>query len=296
MKKLAFNYQKNRFFYQMAWVFNLPLVLVVTFISITVKANEKSALTILTPSYFANEYDEKNINQHFYKVIEPALSDEFQLSVQFTNHARVMKRLASEKTSCTYNAIKTPERAKNMLFSNVPTYMHMQRQLFALKPNIDNIPSSASVESLLANKQIFGVIGSTSYQQLDPIFEKHNTKIAHIYGENPFLQLSKLLLNRRIDYIVAYRESLYSHLDAKQLKLISSRTIKEYPQFINGFFTCSKTAAGYRAIALIDEYMKSAEMAAYIQQLHSQSNHPDDAKAMLDLYSKSYGIRFENSN
>jgi len=42
--------------------------------------------------------------------------------------------------------------------------------------------------------------------------------------------------------------------------------------------------------------MKSAEMAAYIQQLHSQSNHPDDANAMLDIYSKSYGIRFENSN
>ncbi len=174
--------------------------------------------------------------------------------------------------------------------------MHMQRQLFALKPNIENLPSSASVESLLANKQIFGVIGSTSYQQLDPIFDKHNTKIARIYGENPFLQLSKLLLNRRIDYIVAYRESLYSHLDAQQLKLLSSRTIKEYPQFINGFFTCSKTAAGYRAIALIDEYMKSAEMAAYIQQLHNQSNHPDDAKAMLNIYTQSYGIRFENSD
>ncbi|WP_217877095.1 transporter substrate-binding domain-containing protein [Pseudoalteromonas shioyasakiensis] len=296
MNKLAFNYQKNRFFYQMAWVFNLPLILVITFISITVKANEKSALTILSPSYFANEYDEKNINQHFYKVIEPALSDEFQLSVQFTNHARLMKRLASEKTSCTYNAIKTPERAKNMLFSNVPTYMHMQRQLFALKPNIDNLPSSVSVESLLANKQIFGVIGSTSYQHLDPIFEKHNAKIAHIYGENPFLQLSKLLLNRRIDYMVAYRESIYSHLDAKQLTLINSRPIKEYPQFINGFFTCSKTAAGYRAIKLFNNYMKSAEMAAYIQQLHSQSNNPDDAKAMLKIYTKSYGIRFENSD
>ena len=42
--------------------------------------------------------------------------------------------------------------------------------------------------------------------------------------------------------------------------------------------------------------MKSAEMAAYIQQLHNQSNHPDDAKAMLNIYTQSYGIRFENSN
>ena len=270
--------------------------IVILFTLNTAKATEKPKLTILSHAYFASEADKLSINLHLAAVINPALADEFDIDVDFTNHARLMKRLSSDEASCTFNAIKTPERAESMVFSKIPTYMHMQRQVYALKSTLKSGTAPISVNKLLKNKGSFGIIGSTSYRDLDDVFANKQYNVAAIYGENAFLQLSRLLLNKRIDYIVAYKQALEAHIPAHELSQLTSRRIAEYPEFINGFFTCSKNTEGYRAIALIDDYMKSAEMAAYIQQLHSQSNHPDDANAMLDIYSKRYGIRFENSN
>lgn len=262
----------------------------------TATATEKPKLTILSHAYFASEADKLSINLHLAAVINPALADEFNIDVDFTNHARLMKRLSSNEASCTFNAIKTPERAESMVFSNIPTYMHVQRQVYALKSTLESGSAPISVTKLLENKGSFGIIGSTSYRELDEVFANKQYNVAAIYGENAFLQLSRLLLNKRIDYIVAYTQALEAHITAHELNQLTSRRIAEYPEFINGFFTCSKTTAGYRAIALINDYMKSAEMAAYIQQLHSKSNHPDDAKAMLNIYTQSYGIHFENSD
>ncbi|MCQ8880383.1 hypothetical protein NQS96_01040 [Pseudoalteromonas shioyasakiensis] len=296
MKTPRFNSQTNQFLQQMAWAFILVSFFAITFFSTDTKASEKRKLTILSHSYFANEFDKRNINEHFLKVIKPALGDEFHLSVQFTNHARLIKRLSSKEPSCTFNAIKSAERAEHMLFSKVPTFMHMQRQLFGLKSNIDNLPSPVSVTSLLKEKYIFGIIGSSSYQQLDSYFEKYRSKIANIYGENPFLQLSKLLLNQRIDFIVAYPESLYAHLNEDQLKLVSSRPISEYPEFTNGYFTCSKTAEGIHAIRLMNTYMMTPPMAEYLYAIHKANNLSADLEAMLNVYKRRYKISFKNNS
>lgn len=270
--------------------------IVILFTLNTATATEKPKLTIWSHAYFASEADKLSINLHLAAVIKPALSDTFNIDVEFTNHARVIKHLSSNEPSCTFNAIKTPEREENMVFSKVPTYMHLQRQLYALKSALQPSSEPISVAELLKNKGSFGIIGSTSYRELDEIFANKHHNVAAIYGENAFLQLSQLLINKRIDYIIAYKQALEAHIPAHELDLLTSRRIAEYPEFINGFFACSKTTIGYRAIALIDDFMKSAEMAAYLQQLHRQNNHPDDAKAMLDIYTQRYGIHFKNSH
>ncbi|UJX27315.1 transporter substrate-binding domain-containing protein (plasmid) [Pseudoalteromonas sp. CF6-2] len=258
-------------------------------------ASDKSKLIILSHAYFDNETDKNSVNYHLVKAIQPALGNEFHLKLQFTNHARQIKRLSSNEPSCTFNAIKTPERKQNMLFSTVPTFMHVQRQLFGLKNELKSKPSDISVEQLLHKNYIFGIIGSTSYQQLDKLFASNASNVAVIYGENPFLQLSNLLMNNRIDFIIGYQETLFAHLTVEQQSLIESRPIIELPKFINGYFACSKTPQGRRAMELMNNYMKTHDMAAYLKEIHTNNSRPEDTQAMLDIYTKTYGINFKNA-
>jgi len=268
--------------------------IVILFTLNTATATEKPKLTILSHAYFANEFDKNSVNRHLNAVIKPALADEFDIDVEITNHARLLKRLSGNEASCTYNAIKTQNRSKAMIFSTIPTYMHVQRRLYALKSTLKSGSEPISVTELLKSKASFGIVGSTSYRELDSIFADKKFNVATIYGENAFLQLSRLLFSKRIDYIVAYKQTLDVHIPAHELNQLTSRRIAEYPEFINGFFTCSKNTEGYRAMSLINDYMQKVEMAAYIKELHQQMNDPSDAEAMLKIYTNEYGILFQN--
>ncbi len=268
--------------------------IVILFTLNTATATEKPKLTILSHAYYDNEVDTQTLTRHLDNVLQPALADHFNLVPDLTNHARLMKRLASNEPSCTFNAIKSPKRAKNMLFSTIPTFMHVQREIFALNETIQDELNPVSVVALLNKKRIFGVIGSASYRELDTVFANQKTNVAYIYGENAFLQLSLLLMNKRIDYIIAYREALEAHLSSEQLARLTSRKIAEYPEFIDGFFTCSKTPEGRKAIQLMDSFMLSERMAKYLKQIHKEGNSEQVLNSMLETYSNKYGILFQN--
>lgn len=266
-------------------------LLFLLFASLSVDAKDKPTLTILSHSYFSKNYDEKVNYENVFYAIRPALNNEFEVELDSTNHARLIRRLSSTEPACTFNAIKTPKRELSILFSSTPTFMHVQRELFTLKDTFENFPSIASIEQLIGKNYVLGVVGSTSYQQLDTIIEKHKSDVAYIWGENSFKQLGELLINKRVDMIIGYKDTLQMYLSDEQFALIRSHKIKEYPEFINGYFACSKTPEGIRAIELIEQYIHTNNMYIYLNDIHRQSNPKVIADKMMELYDSQYNVR-----
>lgn len=267
------------------------LWVVILLVSYATEAQDKPTLIILSPTYFSQDLDEKISSENISQVISPALDKEFNVVFEVTNHARLIRKLSSSIPVCTFNSIKTPEREVDILFSSIPTFMHVQRELFTLKSFSKDWQDTVSVEQLLDKNVVLGLVGSTSYQALDPLITKHKSSIAFIWGENSFKQLGELLINKRVDVILDYKSTLEEHLSEEQLSLISSHKIIEYPDYVNGYFACSKTPQGSKAIKLIEQYLRTPKMYDYLHKIHHESNSKEVADKMMAAYEKKYNIR-----
>lgn len=264
--------------------------------SCATEAQNKPTLTILSHTYFSQELDEKISSENISQVISPALDKEFNVVFEFTNHARLIRKLSSSIPVCTFNSIKTPEREVDILFSAIPTFMHVQRELFTLKSSSKNWQDTVSVKQLLDKNLVLGLVGSTSYQALDPLIAEHKSSIAFIWGENSFKQLGELLINKRVDMILDYKSTLQEHLSEEQLSLIRSHKVIEYPDYVNGYFACSKTPQGSKAIKLIEQYLRTSKMSDYLHKIHHESNSKEVADKMMATYEKKYNIKLSVKN
>ncbi|MDQ2042554.1 hypothetical protein NRL14_02280 [Pseudoalteromonas sp. 20-92] len=248
------------------------------------------SLTILSYSYFSDEDADSRPGEQYYNFFQPILNTYFNTVLTRTNHARLIKRLSTNEAVCSFNLIKTKARNKQLVFSQIPTYMHQQRKLFGFKNTLKDLPTKVSISKLLNNKHTFAIVSSTSYQQLDVIFSDYRTQVAKITGANSFAQLSQLLIHKRVDMIIDYENTMKMNLTDTQFSQLESRDISEYPEFINGYFACSKTSEGKKAIALIDNYMKTPAAYDFLKQTHHNSTSPEVAERMMAIYKTTFNI------
>ncbi|MEL0639595.1 hypothetical protein V6260_03135 [Pseudoalteromonas aliena] len=251
--------------------------------------NAQPSLTLLSRAY-SEDQTERTADRHFYDLFEKVLNSKFEIDTQWTNHARMIKYLSSTQPVCTYNIIKTRQREKLFFFSKAPTTMFVQRRLYGFKETLKGLPDKVSVSKLLADNKTFGIVASTSYQELDNMFSLYQHQIASISSTNSFAQLGQLLAHRRIDMIIDYDYTVRTFLSAEQYEQLDSREIIEYPEFINGYFACSRTIAGKKAISLINSYMQTNDMYDFLKKIHFQTFGPDIAERMMRIYKSDYQI------
>ncbi|XQF93903.1 hypothetical protein ACOBV9_20695 (plasmid) [Pseudoalteromonas espejiana] len=259
---------------------HLSLLLVLVFTPLSL-ANEP--LTLLSRANGATD-DFLNSDRAFTRL----LSRSFATKLQWTNQARLIKRLATNEAVCSYNIIKTAEREKHILFSDVPTSVYEQRKLFALKQTFKDLPCGCLLDSLLKKDFTLGVDSGTSYQTLEPIFSKYKDQIAAISSEDTSSQLPNLITHNRIDMIVDYEINVREALTSEQFKQLESREIAEYPAFINGFFACSKSTVGDKAIQAINRLMKTPSLYSYFQKNLKQTYSETNCSEMLLAYKKEF--------
>ncbi|XQF91708.1 hypothetical protein ACOBV8_19670 (plasmid) [Pseudoalteromonas espejiana] len=77
-------------------------------------------------------------------------------------------------------------------------------------------------------------------------------------------------------------------LTSEQFKQLESREIAEYPVFINGFFACSKSTVGDKAIQAINRLMKTPSLYSYFQKNLKQTYSAETTSEMLLAYKKEF--------
>jgi len=258
-------------------------------------AHAKTNITFLSRSYtLDSETEDRTTDTKYHALFQQILGEEFSTQSQWTNHARLIKRLSSKEAVCSYNLIKTPQREANFLFSDIPTTLYIQRKLFAHKDTIKNLPKKVSVSTLLSDKNTFAIIGSTSYKELDKVFAAFPSQVISINGTNSFEQLAQILAHKRIDMIVDHDHNLKTLLPAKQYEQLDSREISEYPEFISGYFVCSKTKSGKQAIDLMNNAMKTSLMYNFIKEYHYSVTPLPIAQRIMQMYKTDYNLTDPN--
>lgn len=209
------------------------------------------------------------------------LSHAFTTKLQWTNQARLIKRLTTNEPVCSYDLIKTPEREQHIIFSELPTTVYEQRKVYAFKSFLDNLPKRVSVLELLEKNHTLGIDSGTSYKELEPILEKYKDQIASISSEDTSSQLPNLLIHNRIDMIIDYEINIQETFSDEQLKKIGSRAIAEYPEYVNGYFACSKTSQGNKVIQALNHLMKSPAIYNYLRQQPQHSYSADTSSGIM---------------
>jgi len=209
------------------------------------------------------------------------LSHAFDAKLQWTNQARLIVRLETSEPVCSYDLIKTSEREKNIVFSELPTTVYEQRKIYAFKDFLAGLPEQVSIADLLDKNHTLGVDSGTSYKELEPILKKYKNQIASISSEDTSSQLPNLLIHNRIDMIVDYEVNIQETFSKEQLKKIGSRAITEYPEYINGYFACSKTPQGIKVIQAINHLMKTPTIYNYLRKQPGHSYSADTSSEIM---------------
>jgi uncharacterized protein (TIGR02285 family) len=267
----------------------LKCCIFISLLSLPLLADAQYSLTILSRAY-NDDTTERTAEKRFYALFQQILRDEFNITTEWTNHARLIKRLSGTQPVCSYNLIKTKQREKLFLFSEIPTTMFVQRKLFGYKETLQGLPETVSVSKLLSNNKTFGILSSTSYQQLDTMFVDYQHQVASINSADSFAQLGQLLTHKRIDIIVDYEYTVKSFLSDEQYAQLDSRSISEYPEFINGYFACSQTVEGEKAITLVNQYMRTPAMYEFLKGVHYDGFDADTAKRMMHVYETKHNV------
>ena len=273
----------------------LTLTIFICFLSYTSTVFAHPKLTILSRAYINDDID-RTSDKNFYTFFQQILASEFDLSFQWTNNARLIRRLSSSEAVCSYNLIKTKERETQFLFSAIPSTLHVQRKLFAFKSTLKDLPQIVSVSKLLAENKTFGIVGSTSYKELDPIFAHYPNQVVAVNSTNSFAQLGRLLTHKRIDMIVDYDFTLKSFLTNEEYDQLDSRKISEYPEFIRGYFSCSRTEEGKKAIEMINNYIKMPQMYDFLKKNHYTLFDQATAKRIMQVYKNEFNLVEETPN
>lgn len=261
----------------------------IVFILSCSSAVAKDSLVILSRA-LKDDNIERTSDKLFYDTFSHALKDEFTTTFQWTNHARLIRRLESDEAVCSYNIIKTPQREKLFEFSHIPTSMHIQRKIYGDKETLKNRPETVSVSKLLAQYKTFGAVSSVSYEQLDKMFSNYHDQVVSLHGADSFTQLAQLLLHKRVNLIVNYDSVMKTLLTNEQLATLDSRKIAEYPEFVTGHFVCSRPPKGSKALDIINAYMSTPQMYNFIKKTHFSAFDKQTATNMLSEFKNKYNL------
>jgi len=186
--------------------------------------------------------------------------------------------LQNEDNVCMADRIKTPHRESYSFFST-PHDLYLGQQLYRLAQSsplankvLNNQGEVIDLPSLFSYypSQILAIASGTSYGiELDrQIAELNPDNVFTRSGSKRAVSLAKMLLRKRIDYIIYYPQEI-NEVKQSNIKL-ESYTVADSPPYFLGHVSCSKTKAGKQIIMHIDEILKHAYRTNEFYQAHEK--------------------------
>ncbi|BBN81634.1 hypothetical protein PA25_16190 [Pseudoalteromonas sp. A25] len=182
---------------------------------------------------------------------------------------REWRELDSHPTTCLYNKAKTPERAKQALYSRYPFTAFPANRIIVNNPL--SLPESLSIEELVTKHGLqLGVAKGRSYgHEIDRMLLTLKDRIFINEGANSAARLRKMLLQGKLDAIIEYGPVFnYDFPDRSQQKGITFHKIKGAPEATFGYFVCANSEVGRQAIFLFNQAMNNKQLQQEIIDFH----------------------------
>ncbi|MDM8537677.1 hypothetical protein QUF70_13045 [Desulfobacterales bacterium HSG17] len=203
----------------------------------------------------------KGYAYHILKLIWKQMP-EYEHEIMLSPIKRIFEDAKSGKKQLFYGTYKTPEREKFLHFSlpcriSPPTYIVIRKNEFKKFGK----ESQVSLKYLLENTDFrFLIFNSISFGAgIDELLAQHRNNpnvIVEYNTTNMGLKSLKLLLNKRVDYLLSLDGMPYdahSHGVSHQLTYLK---IKEQSKYEVGYITAPKTDWGEQMIKLVNDVLR----------------------------------------
>lgn len=196
---------------------------------------------------------------------------DYQHEMPITTLARAIADIKAGKQACHPALYITPEREKEMIFSNA-SILNANNRVIArpekILPFLNN--GQVSLEKILQqNSLVFGHVKNRSYGNIiDDIFKRHE------HAEN-IVQVDNIDLNRvfqmiereRVDISISYPYEIQHYLmkNPQSTGQLAAYAIENIPAYNIGAIACPKNAWGKKVIQQINTILKEIKPTAEYQ-------------------------------
>lgn len=196
---------------------------------------------------------------------------EYQHEMPITTLARAITDIKAGKKACHPALYITPEREKEMIFSNA-SILNANNRVIArpekIRPFLHN--EQVSLEKILQQSTlVFGHVKNRSYGNLiDNIFAKHNHADNILQIDNIDLsRLFQLIERDRVDISIAYPYEVQHYLKKNPLSTgqLAGYPIANIPAYNIGAVACPKNAWGKKVIDQVNTILKKIKPTAEYQ-------------------------------
>jgi uncharacterized protein (TIGR02285 family) len=201
----------------------------------------------------------------------------YESEKHISNVKRLLFTLKNTESSCSCGINKTPEREKELYFS-LPALIAPGVGVCTRKQLVEKIGShkKVSLKKLLNNKQLtLGIPAARSFDpSIDPIIKEHlhSKNVYSIFGTNINTSLMKMLIHKRIDYMMARpNESLYLAKKMGKAHEIINIPLEEASNYILSYIACSRNKHGFEVIKQINKILKTQRNSAEYKKLLENS-------------------------
>jgi uncharacterized protein (TIGR02285 family) len=228
----------------------------------------------------------------------------YQIQFQKVSARQINLTIKNHKNICTASRIKNNERERYSLFST-PQNIYLSYKLYRLKQS-KSVPNSAinNKGDIISLKKLFMAEPNKVLALADGIsYGKFFDKaISELNSKNVYLRsgvkradaISKMLVSKRIDYILYFPTVLSSVID-KSIELESYNIAKAEP-YILGHFTCSKNELGQQVINDINKILFRAYQTPEFYHAHSQWLLPADLMILNQHFPKIFNVPIPSFN
>ncbi|GAA0351387.1 hypothetical protein GCM10009092_14710 [Bowmanella denitrificans] len=239
-----------------------------------------------------NLYQHRDVDpqeKHLLALFSQALSGEFAVETLWLNQQMRMSMIRRFDNYCSYNAIRTAEREQHSYFSRYPSTIYPSRKLVSLKGRFDGLPERVSVSALLEQKFTMAIVGMSYYGELTPLLSARPEQIVQLSGSETYDQLISMFERDRFDMLIEYED--FVRRIVGQRDVLQFRQIAEYDNSpVAGFFFCSISESGRRAVDIIDDFFRSKAMLEGLRDFHTSRFSPGDQALIFRQFRELYGL------
>jgi uncharacterized protein (TIGR02285 family) len=219
----------------------------------------------------------------------------YQHERPITTLARAIADIKAGKQACHPALYITPEREKEMIFSNA-SILNANNRVIArpekILPFLNN--GQVSLEKILQqNSLVFGHVKNRSYGNiLDDIFKRHRHAEHIVQVDNIDLnRVFQMIERERVDISVAYPFEIQHYLmkNPQSTGQLAAYEIENIPAYNIGAIACPKNAWGKKVIKQINTILKKIKPTAEYQTAittwrENERNNPAFIKYYRDYF------------
>lgn len=226
------------------------------------------------------------------------------IDVQIMPIARLNLRLKATPNGCAISRVKTTARLKENVFS-LPMSLYMGLRLYFLPSTQMNANLSDDKNRLKSLKTMFDtyptrVLGTNrgrSYgEKLDhqmALLDRSN--LVERGGKNSEVSASKMLLRKRVDYLIEFPVFIKLMMDAEPSKpTLASWGIADSTAYIIGHIACAKTDTGKAFIRQIDEALMRMYQTPAFYQAHIRYLDASDIPQFNQYFEQVFKVKVKD--